>query len=224
MKTYNQFCGVAKALDVVGERWTLLLVRDLLLGPRRYSALLSGLPGLTTNLLARRLRHLQAEGLIEKGADGAYALTAEGRALEPVVLALGRFGARYLLQGPGADEQTSVRWAMVSLKRRYQRSPRARVLVLTVGEAHFTVRIGGEALEVADGERAMAPDARLRGAPPGVDGAAERRAPPGRAARRGRAAPGGRPTDRRGARGVGGGRQAVSRALSRRGSGLWWCT
>lgn len=162
MKTYNQFCGVARALDLVGERWTLLIARDLLLGPRRYSDLLAGLPGLTTNLLARRLRHLQAEGLIEKDADGAYRLTAAGRELEPVVLALGRFGAR-TLSAPRPGEQTDLRWAMVSLKRRYQRSRYARTLVLRVEGRTFTARTGGDRLEIRDGEHAMMPDAVLSG-------------------------------------------------------------
>lgn len=160
MKTYNQFCGVAKALDVLGERWTLLLARDLLLGPRRYSALLAGLPGLTTNLLAQRLKHLQATGLVQKTADGAYALTDMGRELEPVVLALGRFGARYLTQ-PAENEHTNLRWAMVSLKRRYQRSRLARVLVLHIAQDAFTLRLGGQHLEIVDGTP-FSPDASLR--------------------------------------------------------------
>src|SRR3954463_10844141 len=92
-RTYKQFCGLAKALDLVGERWTLLVVRNLLLGPLRYSDLLRGLPGITTNLLAKRLREMEREGLLERvrasGAGGQlYRLSAIGAALEPAVHAL----------------------------------------------------------------------------------------------------------------------------------------
>src|SRR5690349_12744259 len=91
-RSYQQFCGVARALDVVGERWTLLIVRNLLLGPRRYGDLLAELPGLTTNLLAKRLREMELVGLVEKrelpppAASTVYALTADGAALEGVVM------------------------------------------------------------------------------------------------------------------------------------------
>ena len=63
-RSYDQYCGLARALDVVGERWTLLVIRNLLLGPQRYSDLLRGLPGITTNLLAKRLQEMEAMGLI----------------------------------------------------------------------------------------------------------------------------------------------------------------
>ena len=69
MKTYQQHCGVARSLDLLGGRWTLLIVRELLLGPTRYSALLGGLRGITTNLLADRLQALQAGGLVERCHD-----------------------------------------------------------------------------------------------------------------------------------------------------------
>src|SRR5215831_6402600 len=99
-RSYDQYCGVARSLDVVGERWTLLIVRNLLLGPRRYSDLLAELPGITTNLLAKRLKEMESAGLIEKhdqrrpGGAVVYALTATGAALEPVVMELGRWGGR----------------------------------------------------------------------------------------------------------------------------------
>src|SRR5689334_7180685 len=97
-RSYKQFCGLAKALDVVGERWTLLLVRDLILGPRRYGDLLNGLPGLTTNLLASRLKEMEATGLIEKrklpapASSVVYQLTKPGKELEPAVMALAAWG------------------------------------------------------------------------------------------------------------------------------------
>ena len=96
-RSYNQYCGLAKSLDVVGERWTMLVVRNLLLGPLRYSDLLRGLPGITTNLLAKRLKEMEEFGLIERiragSADGGhvYRLTALGAGLEPAVHALGHW-------------------------------------------------------------------------------------------------------------------------------------
>lgn len=156
MKGYRQFCGVAKALDIVGERWTLLVVRDLLLGPRRFSDLERSLPGITPNLLAKRLTLLRARGLIEsvpmpeRPSTRVYALTEDGRRLEAVVLALGAFGAHYL-GAPAATERVDPRYAMLSLKRRYLGSPVAGTVALTFGEAHFTVRIGAATLAVCDG-------------------------------------------------------------------------
>jgi DNA-binding HxlR family transcriptional regulator len=99
-RDYRQFCPVAKSLNVVGERWTLLLVRELLLGPRRYTDLRRALPGMASNLLAERLREMTEAGLVVRGAEpGAdrrrpveYVLTERGRALEPVLHELARFG------------------------------------------------------------------------------------------------------------------------------------
>src|SRR5215467_13817890 len=90
-RSYNQYCAVARGLDVIGERWTLLIIRDLLVGPKRYTDLLDGLPGIGTNLLAERLRDLEAAGLVERAVlpppagTTVYRLTADGAALEPVV-------------------------------------------------------------------------------------------------------------------------------------------
>lgn len=119
MKSYNQFCGTAYALDILGERWTLLILRDLLTGPRRYSDLLESLPGITTNLLAKRLVHLVDAGFIVKSTQG-YDLTARGRRVEPIVLALADFGSE-TLRLPPKNEETVSRHAMVlNLKRRYR--------------------------------------------------------------------------------------------------------
>lgn len=137
MRSYRQFCGLARALDLVGERWTLLLVRELLLGPRRYSDLREHLPGITTNLLATRLAHLQDAGLVEKVAlpaparGAAYALTELGASLEPAVLALGAFGAQ-LLDRPRRGDRLDVGWLMVSLKRRISPTTRRAVVEFRV--------------------------------------------------------------------------------------------
>src|SRR5947209_18910424 len=101
-RSYDQYCAIARGLDVIGDRWTLLLVRDLLLGPKRYKDLLSGLPGIGTNLLADRLRDLEGVGLIARtvlpppAGSTVYQLTESGQALEPPVVALGRCGARVI--------------------------------------------------------------------------------------------------------------------------------
>jgi len=121
-RSYAQFCGVARALDLLGGRWTLLIVRNLLLGPRRYTTLLGELPGITTNLLAARLKALDDAGLATRVDDEghpAWALTRDGALLEPVVMELGRFGAR-TLQRPRPGERMDMGWALLSMKRRYR--------------------------------------------------------------------------------------------------------
>jgi DNA-binding HxlR family transcriptional regulator/putative sterol carrier protein len=101
-RSYDQYCAIARALDVLGDRWTLLIARDLLLGPKRYRDLLDGLPGIGTNLLAARLRELESAGVVVRrtlpppAGSTVYELTDAGLALEPVMLALGRFGSRFL--------------------------------------------------------------------------------------------------------------------------------
>ncbi|MET8797158.1 winged helix-turn-helix transcriptional regulator [Nocardia sp. NPDC004568] len=101
-REYGQYCGLARAAEVIGQRWTLLILRDLLVAPRRYSELVAGLPGIPTNLLATRLRELEADGLIRRearsGADRAivYRPTARGSALIPTLDALSLWGAAEL--------------------------------------------------------------------------------------------------------------------------------
>ena len=107
-KTYGQFCALARALDHVGDRWTLLIVRELLPGPRRFAELLAGLPGVAPNLLVDRLRSLQASGIVERSshpprsASVTYTLTDLGRGLEPSVHALIRWGAVSIAPAPAA--------------------------------------------------------------------------------------------------------------------------
>jgi DNA-binding HxlR family transcriptional regulator len=110
VRSYAQFCGLAKALDAVGDRWTLLIVRELLLqGPCRYTDLLKGLPGIATNLLAQRLRDLEAEGVVAREeapppiATTLFKLTPRGEALLPVLRELGRWGGPLLLEAGDGD-------------------------------------------------------------------------------------------------------------------------
>jgi len=101
-RSYNQFCPASRALDLIGERWTLLIVRDLLRGPRRYTDLRSGLPGMASNLLAHRLTEMETAGLVHREAiddprgRALYSLTERGGELRAVVNAIGRFGLPYL--------------------------------------------------------------------------------------------------------------------------------
>lgn len=95
-RSYGQYCGVTTAVEIVGERWALLIVRDLLVGPRRFTDLQRGLPRIPTNILTARLKELQAAGVVRRVPISTrgllYELTEYGRQLEPIVLALGRWG------------------------------------------------------------------------------------------------------------------------------------
>lgn len=99
VRSYRDLCGIARALDVIGERWALLVVRELLLGPKRFADLHRGLPGMSQNVLTQRLRELEDAGVLVRrralppAAGLVYDLTPHGRDLEPVLLALGRWGS-----------------------------------------------------------------------------------------------------------------------------------
>jgi DNA-binding HxlR family transcriptional regulator len=116
MRSYGQYCSVAKALDAVGDRWTLLIIRELLLqGPCRYTDLRNGLPGIATNLLADRLHDLEAAGLVRREeaappvATTLFHLTEAGAGLEPALEALGVWGIRYMAE-PAEDDEFRSHW------------------------------------------------------------------------------------------------------------------
>jgi DNA-binding HxlR family transcriptional regulator len=124
-RSYNQYCAVARGLDVIGDRWTLLLVRELLLGPRRYSDLLAATPGIGTNLLADRLHMLEAEGLVKRvtlpppAGSTVYELTEDGVELDAVVRAIGRWGGRFM--GPRRPAEHLAPGAyFVALRERFR--------------------------------------------------------------------------------------------------------
>ena len=163
-RSYDQYCGLARALDVLGERWTLLIVRNLLLGPQRYSELLRGLPGITTNLLAKRLQEMEAEGLIERG-DGAndavaYRLTPTGRDLEPAIHALGQWGWRRMGK-PTSRDRRSIEWLLVALRRRYRGGVTLSVELEADGAPYHLV-LRGDRAEIGRG-RVPGADLRVRG-------------------------------------------------------------
>jgi DNA-binding HxlR family transcriptional regulator len=167
-RSYQQHCGLAKALDLVGERWTLLICRELLLGPRRWGQLLERLPGLGTNLLAKRLAELQAAGVIERvaapagdpepGRKGFYQLGEAGRALEPAIMELARWGARFMPALPDAADRVELGWVLLSSKRRYARAASRPRLVLEIGallpdggQQRYQLRLEPGYLEVREG-------------------------------------------------------------------------
>jgi len=153
-RTYDQFCGLAHALDVVGERWTLLIVRELLVGPRRYTDLKDGLVSIPSNLLAARLREMQDNGLIvhlrlpaPASAVSVYELTEEGERLAEAMMELARWGMRAL---PGDVEGRPFRahWLVLALRASFD--PEAARGVSESYELHIE---GDEAvsLEIDDG-------------------------------------------------------------------------
>lgn len=105
-KSYNQYCGLSYALDVVGERWTILIIRELMAGPRRFKDLIDGLPGISTNLLTERLKALEQQHLLVRrvlpppAGSTVYALTPLGLALEKSLLELGRWGSQFVPPTP----------------------------------------------------------------------------------------------------------------------------
>ena len=115
LKTYNQNCGLASALDVIGDRWTLLVIRSLLTGPSRFNEIQSRLPGMGTNLLADRLKALQYRGLVtkEKGRQSSYALTEKGELLRPVVHQMAKWGRAFV---PGSGALSNPQWDMFNIE------------------------------------------------------------------------------------------------------------
>ena len=100
---YGQYCPISRALDLLGERWSLLIVRDMLVGGKRFNDLARGLPGLSRTLLAKRLRQFERAGIVERVGND-YVLTESGRGLEPIIFGLGEWGAQWLFGEPQPDE------------------------------------------------------------------------------------------------------------------------
>ncbi len=147
-RTYSQPCPVAHSLDLLGERWTLLMVRDLMFGPLRFSDLRDGLPGLAPNLLSDRLRMLTERGIIEKverptpGSHNAYQLTRRGRELAPVIHALARFGVDEWTD-PEADPppQRLLRGALLALMEPESLDESSWTATLVLDESRVVLRV-----------------------------------------------------------------------------------
>ena len=157
-RDYGQYGGISQALELVGERWALLIVRDLLVGPRRYGELAAGLPRIPSNILATRLKELQAAGVLRRVPHSrviVYELTSYGRELEPVVLALGAWGFKAM--GEPRDEQVITPDSMTIDLRTAFRPDVAATLPPTsyaarLGAAGLLIRVDGSTLDVTRGE------------------------------------------------------------------------
>lgn len=145
-RSYDQFCATARTLDLVGDRWTLLLVRELLSGPKRFGDLLRSLPGLGTALLTERLRHLQHEGLLAPvtlpapARSAAYQLTDAGEELRPVVLAIARWGLRWAIGELRDTDAFEPGWALLALEAVFDPAGAAGI------RREYEFRIGPEVL------------------------------------------------------------------------------
>jgi DNA-binding HxlR family transcriptional regulator len=170
-RTYGDRCGIARALDFVGERWALLVVRELLLGPKRFTDLRAGLPNLSPDVLAQRLRELEDAGAVRRrvlpppAASRVYELTARGRELEPVVLALGRWGSRAAFLAE--DARMGIDSTVLALKTLFDPSAAGNLRLsveLRLGEQRFGARVAEGRLALERGEAAT-PDATIEAEP-----------------------------------------------------------
>jgi DNA-binding HxlR family transcriptional regulator len=166
MRSYGQYCGLARGLDLIGDRWVLLVVRELLNGPRRYGELLDGLPGIATNLLSERLRTMQTTGLVTRTEDDRYALTEWGQGLREVVFAIGRWA--YPLMGELEEGETfRSHWIAHPVEALFPGVDPARP------ELTIEIRCGGQPMTIhsrdglvrVDPGPAAAPDLVLTGPP-----------------------------------------------------------
>ena len=166
MKRYGQRCPAARALDVIGERWTPLVVRELLSGPKRFTDLLDGLPGIGTNILTSRLAGLQEHGVVEKrtlprpAPVVVYELTEAGRALAPLMRELRAWGERY---GPSPQAGDAVRasWILQSAASNSPRLGDGRSCELHVDNDVFALTGGPDGVDVATGAQ-LHPDAVVK--------------------------------------------------------------
>jgi DNA-binding HxlR family transcriptional regulator len=170
-RTYGDRCGIARALDLVGERWALLVVRELLLGPKRFTDLRAGLPHVSSDVLSQRLRELEESGIVRRGklpppaGSRIYELTERGRALEPVVLELGRFGS--VAPFPPGDAQIGVDALAIALKTLFAPSATdglPATYELRLGEDRFRIEVAGGRFDIARGA-AEAPHATIESDP-----------------------------------------------------------
>ncbi len=164
-RAYDDPCGIARALDVVGERWALLVVRELVLGPKRFTDLRTGLHGVSTDVLSQRLRQLEQSGVLRQvtlpppGATRAYELTDRGRELEPVLHSLGRWGSREPL--PTTVREMTVDAFAVALSTVFEPDRAAGLddaVALEIGADRLVARVRDGRLTMRRGQ-AESPDA-----------------------------------------------------------------
>jgi DNA-binding HxlR family transcriptional regulator len=153
LRSYGDPCGIARALDLVGERWALLIVRELLFGPKRFTDLRDGLAGASPNVLSQRLRELEAGGVVHRRREGgaAYELTDWGREIHPILVTLGRWGARSPVRPRGV---LSVDALMVALEATFapgEAHDLRATYELRLGDQRFSVEIDRGHIAVARG-------------------------------------------------------------------------
>ena len=166
-RSYGQYCGVTTAVELVGERWAMLIVRDLLVGPRRYTDLKQGLPKIPTNILSTRLKELQEGGVVRRvpmrSCGLVYELTAYGRQLEPIVLALGRWGFEQMGE-PGIDDVVTADSLTMALRTAFQPDAAASLpsadYEVHVGDVVLRVQVDGDELRIAQLAPPAPPDRR----------------------------------------------------------------
>jgi DNA-binding HxlR family transcriptional regulator len=160
-RSYNQYCGLAYALEIVGERWTLLIIRELFAGPRRFKDLLDGLPGISTNLLAERLKRLEQQGLLCRrllpppAGSTVYELSPVGQALENTLLELGKWGSQFVPASPEGEALLRLGSYALTLKtffRPEQAQGVDETYELQVGHEALQVQVKGGRLQVQQGQ------------------------------------------------------------------------
>jgi DNA-binding HxlR family transcriptional regulator len=166
LRSYHDPCGIARALDLVGERWALLIVRELVFGPKRFTDLRGGLAGASPNVLSQRLRELEMSGIVRRRKIGAasYELTAWGLELRAILIQLGRWGARSPDRPMGA---LSVDALMVALESTFDAGAAAGVRALyelRLGDERFAIHIDHGTIDIARGTPRR-PDAVIDAAP-----------------------------------------------------------
>jgi DNA-binding HxlR family transcriptional regulator/putative sterol carrier protein len=156
-RTYGDQCGIARALDAVGERWSLLVVRELTLGPKRFTDLRRGLPNVGPDVLSQRLRDLEAARILRRrtleppAAARVYELTERGRALEPVLIELGRWGSGSPLVGDAVFSPDSLIFALRTLFDPAVAGKLSTSVELKFGDDRFTLRLAEGSMDVARG-------------------------------------------------------------------------
>ncbi|BBX50306.1 winged helix-turn-helix transcriptional regulator [Mycolicibacterium poriferae] len=178
-KTYGQFCGLAHALDVVGERWTLLIVRELGTGPKRYTDLADALPGIGTSLLATRVRQLETDGVIQRrlavgqpGSAVVYELSEAGRELALAMIPLATWGARHQMTDADVGREAfRAEWLLsflaADLTGDMDPGPDA-LYEFHIGDSTACLQVRGGRMRVAPGPAATPPDVTVRAAAPTV--------------------------------------------------------
>jgi DNA-binding HxlR family transcriptional regulator len=156
-RNYDDPCGTARALDIIGERWALLAVRELLLGPKRFGQLRAGLSGVSPNVLSQRLRDLESAGIVRRSVLEApasvavYELTPRGQALEPILIELGRWGSQEPI---GSDNELTIDALLLAFKTTFVASTLSATFALRVDREWYGIAVDESTIDVSRGRPA----------------------------------------------------------------------